>query len=1023
MGKGGGGGGGRPTESTSTSYQTNVPEYARPYVETMLGATQKQLFQTQPTEGGGTEITGFQPYRAYGGTYDEQGNMVSYDPSKSIAGFQPLQEQAQAGIAGLQMPGQFGAATQAAMMGTQAALGAGQYSPQYFGNQFRGPGMYQPGQFSMAQAQAPELQQYQMGPAQQVGTQDYTGANVGQYMSPYMQQVVDVQQQEAKRQADILGTQLAGQATQAGAFGGSRYGLQEAERQRNLATQLGQIQATGSQAAFQNAQQQFNAQQQANMQAALANQAAGLTVGQQNLGAQLGIQQLGAGQNLQAQLANQQMLQAAQQAAEQSRQYGYGQQMTAAQQRAQYGLAGQQLGEQSRQFGANIGLQGAQAGLQGAGTLAGIGQQQLGAQQGILGLQAQTGAQQQALEQQRINQAVQDYANTQQYPLMQLGFMSNMLRGLPMQSVATQQYVAQPNYLTQGIGALGAGANIYNAMKAKGGVIKEMAKGGLASVPRYDVGGEVYSDLMDMDIDQLKQEIKESPSQRIKQMAKGILAEKMTQHMYGGGIVAFNGGGEADERTAGEAEAMQDMQARQAQSPEGILGVQTPTPPPPPGSAVAGATNIPPVLRGIHAEATRQAQMPISDIVAERKAALTAAGIPDMAEGRMEQRANLMAERANAKDEAERQRSLRLAQFFAQWGSTPGPTLVAGLNAFGKHAEGIISDEKEFKKFKRDLDKSIADIDQADRLEKIGEIDNAMKLKTDAKKEVQRLNEKVFDLQQQQMREEATAKREAAREEATAKRDLDKDVRYAALQKDLEKMRNDSAMAVKKLEVEFRKGQKAESLFNAAVGVQANVEAKIANISKNPEYLEAVRFANMDPKGQPPNIQKMIANGKEKLEGFNKSFNEMRRNADEAVERARARVDGAEYPPSTSSGKPKATPEPGAAPDPARINAAAKRLGLENAPTPAAAPDSTPAPAPAPAETSGRPRYGNIPQSLVDETQNKVDVLTQQLATAESQLKAAIASGNNDNITRAARVVTDLQNKRREAASNPLLTR
>jgi signal recognition particle GTPase len=45
----GGGGGGAPQQSTSTSYQTNIPEYAKPYVETMLGATQKQLFQGTPT--------------------------------------------------------------------------------------------------------------------------------------------------------------------------------------------------------------------------------------------------------------------------------------------------------------------------------------------------------------------------------------------------------------------------------------------------------------------------------------------------------------------------------------------------------------------------------------------------------------------------------------------------------------------------------------------------------------------------------------------------------------------------------------------------------------------------------------------------------------------------------------------------------------------------------------------------------------------------------------------------------------
>jgi len=573
---GGGGGGGGPTQSTVT--QTNIPEYARPYVETMLGATQQQLFNTKqvtdPTTGQATtQITGVKGYTPFGLGGSGMGAAEQQAAERAVADFTPLQRAAQQGIAGLTMPGQYGAATEAAMAGTQAALNAGQYRPGYFGNQFQAPGAYQPGQFSMVQAQAPELQQYQMGPAERVGAPGMdaaqmqaaqTGFNpqlrefqmagperVGtqsflqpgtpeSYMSPYMQNVVNVQQQEAKRQSDILGTQQAGQATQAGAFGGSRYGLQEAERQRNLATQLGQIQATGSQAAFQQAQQQFNAEQQARlqaalanqqagitagsqnlaaqlgvqqlgtqtglqtalanlssqqqanvqnqaaqlqaagmnaqqaMQAALANQQAGLTVGQQNLAAQLGIQQLGAGQNLQAQLANQQAMQAAQQAAEQSRQFGYGQQMTAAQQRAQYGLAGQQAAEQSRQFGAGLGLQGAQTGLQGAGQLASIGGQQLGAQQGILGLQAQTGAQQQQQKQQLINQMIQNYATTQQYPQQQLAFMNAMLRGLPLQTVSTQSYQAAPSITSQlaGLGVAGAGAYGLATGRKKGGEIK-----------------------------------------------------------------------------------------------------------------------------------------------------------------------------------------------------------------------------------------------------------------------------------------------------------------------------------------------------------------------------------------------------------------------------------------------------------------------------------------------------------------------------------------------------------------------
>ena len=229
---GGGGGGGRaaPTETTSTTYNTNIPEYAKPYVETMLQGTQKQLFQTAPNATtGATEITGFQPYKAYGGTYDAQGNQTSYDPGKAVAGFQPMQESAQRGIAGMQMPGEFGQAADVTRAGITAAMG-NEYQGGQFSNQFQAPQNYQSGRFAAQQVNAPNLQnyqmqgpadvnapnlqQYQMGPAQQVGTQDYTGQNVSQYMSPYMQNVVDIQQREAQRTADIAGTQRAAQATQ-----------------------------------------------------------------------------------------------------------------------------------------------------------------------------------------------------------------------------------------------------------------------------------------------------------------------------------------------------------------------------------------------------------------------------------------------------------------------------------------------------------------------------------------------------------------------------------------------------------------------------------------------------------------------------------------------------------------------------------------------------------------------------------------------------------------------------------------
>ena len=75
------------------------------------------------------------------------------------------------------------------------------------------------------------------------------------FMSPYMQNAVNVQKNEAFRDAQIrnLGANL-GSARQ-GTYGGARQALAEQERNRGLQTQLGQIQATGTQRAFEAAQQ------------------------------------------------------------------------------------------------------------------------------------------------------------------------------------------------------------------------------------------------------------------------------------------------------------------------------------------------------------------------------------------------------------------------------------------------------------------------------------------------------------------------------------------------------------------------------------------------------------------------------------------------------------------------------------------------------------------------------------------------------------------------------------------------
>jgi hypothetical protein len=128
-------------------------------------------------------------------------------------------------------------------------------------------------------------------------TQAYTAASklgydpnaVSSYMSPYMQNVVQAEQQDAQRQADIANQGLGAQFANSGAFGGGRFGVQQAQNAQNLALQKQGIEAAGLQNAFQNAQQaqQFKANYDIN--AMNAQLQAG---GQQQATAQSGINAL-----------------------------------------------------------------------------------------------------------------------------------------------------------------------------------------------------------------------------------------------------------------------------------------------------------------------------------------------------------------------------------------------------------------------------------------------------------------------------------------------------------------------------------------------------------------------------------------------------------------------------------------------------------------------------------------------------------------------------------------------------------
>jgi len=216
-----------PAAAPSTQTSTvDLPDWAKPYAKETLAKTSALTDINQ------------NPYQKFGGD--------------RIAGFQPMQQQAFESAANMGVSP--GTRAGAAMAGT-AGLSAlnTQYNPMM------------------------------------AGSRNFNNRSAQQYMNPYQQNVTDIAKREAGRQSDIMGTQQAGQATQAGAFGGSRFGIQQAERERNLSQQMGDIQAQGSNTAYNNAQQQFNADQARQMQAQSAN------INQQQYGANLGMQGLSTG--------------------------------------------------------------------------------------------------------------------------------------------------------------------------------------------------------------------------------------------------------------------------------------------------------------------------------------------------------------------------------------------------------------------------------------------------------------------------------------------------------------------------------------------------------------------------------------------------------------------------------------------------------------------------------------------------------------------------------------------------------
>tara|TARA_R100001510_G_C7648056_1_gene205373 strand:+ start:701 stop:2053 length:1353 start_codon:yes stop_codon:yes gene_type:complete len=448
----GGGSGGSSAPTEQTVYSESLPPYVEPYFKRLLQRTEGESLQ-QYTPYGGQRLAYFSP--------DER-KAQAMTRGYAQAGTPQEFSQAQQMLTGLTKPYtagyQVGTGPQTYKAGT---LGSSQYAAGTF------DAGYDPSMRASGYTATAPTEQYQPLGFEQ---------NLQRFMSPYQQNVIDIQKREARRQSDITGEQIGSQAAQAGGLGGYREAILQAERERNLGQQLGDIQARGSQQAYQQAVQQIGAERAADLQAAqFGLQQFGLGEQAAQRQEQLAQQAFAFGEQAKQQAAKlgltaQQQEEAARQAQEKFRQTRFQADQQALQAQGQQALAKFQAQEAARQaqerFGQSAYDLSQRYGQSAAQQLAGLGQaRQADVQQRIAALTG-IGSQQRALRQAGLDLGYEDFLRQQQYPQQQLGFYSNILRGVPVQPQRTvSTYTQQPGLFQQTLGLGLSGLGLYKGLQ------------------------------------------------------------------------------------------------------------------------------------------------------------------------------------------------------------------------------------------------------------------------------------------------------------------------------------------------------------------------------------------------------------------------------------------------------------------------------------------------------------------------------------------------------------------------------
>ncbi len=280
-----------------TTRTVSLPDYADPYFRRLLKGSEEATQPFYPDDPAYGDLAGESTYVPYGGeriagssNYGDINTsraMVRGIAESPIGGLGEAAALQRRGIAGLEGLANYNTAAFNPYTGFQAgsadpyggfqagsadpfsdfSAGRGREYTGFTAGEADAYGGFQAGRadpfsdFREAQFTAQTADQYDFDPARQ-----FSGSEVQQYMDPYMQNVVDVQKREAREDFGRSQAARDAGAISAGAFGGSRQAVQQGMAEEGLQEQLGDIQAAGSQAAFQQAMKAFESDRAAQME-------------------------------------------------------------------------------------------------------------------------------------------------------------------------------------------------------------------------------------------------------------------------------------------------------------------------------------------------------------------------------------------------------------------------------------------------------------------------------------------------------------------------------------------------------------------------------------------------------------------------------------------------------------------------------------------------------------------------------------------------------------------------------------